>query len=109
MAIRVPIQVAATLLGKSINFVRWGLQQGKLPFGYAVKNPETIRDRYSYWIDPGMLAVMTGKSLEELEALSNAYRDKVKEDRKRLEEERAAKILSMRRYKKKGRKSRKEA
>ena len=32
-----PVAIAAKLMNKSKQFVRVGLQQGKLPFGYAVK------------------------------------------------------------------------
>ena len=34
---KVPTAVAARILGKSENFIRFGLQQGRLPFGSAVK------------------------------------------------------------------------
>lgn len=40
------VKEAASLLGKSEQFIRIGLQQGALPFGTAVK----MRGRYSYHI-----------------------------------------------------------
>ena len=42
---KVPTAVAARILGKSENFIRFGLQQGRLPFGSAVK---TAKDPWSY-------------------------------------------------------------
>ena len=50
---KVPTAVAARILGKSENFIRFGLQQGRLPFGSAVK---TAKDRWSYHISPLLLA-----------------------------------------------------
>lgn len=102
MALRIPIQVVAALIGKSINFVRWGLQQKRLPYGYAVESEVSNKKRYSYYINPIALSEETGKSLKELEALSNAYRAKEKESRVRRKREREMGIVSMRRYRKKG-------
>lgn len=102
MALRIPIQVVAALIGKSINFVRWGLQQQRLPYGYAVESETSLKKRYSYYIKPIELSKETGKSLEELEALSNAYRAKEKESRLRRKREKEMGIVSMRRYQKKG-------
>ena len=41
------VQEAASLMGKSPEFIRIGLQRSILPFGYAVK---TGKERYSYFI-----------------------------------------------------------
>lgn len=45
---RITIKQAAELLGVSQQFLRIGLQQGKFPFGIAVK---TSRNRYTYYIN----------------------------------------------------------
>ncbi len=96
-AIKIPIQVAALVMGKSVNFIRWGLQQERLPIGYAVKNPESLRDRYSYYIDPQMLAALTGRTIEELKDMAAAYRARNKASRERLHEERITGIRLYRR------------
>ena len=71
MAIKkVPIAVAATILGKSEQFVRRGLIAGKLPFGMAV---EGIGGRYSYHISPKLFMEYTGCSLKDIERTSSTY------------------------------------
>lgn len=45
---RITIKQAAELLGVSQQFLRIGLQQGKFPFGVAVK---TSPSRYTYYIN----------------------------------------------------------
>ena len=44
---RLTVREAADLLGASPSFIRRGLQQGRFPWGYAVKN----RTRWSYYIN----------------------------------------------------------
>lgn len=90
--IKIPIQVAALVMGKSVNFIRWGLQQERLPIGYAVKNPESLRDRYSYYINPRKLAEQTGRTIEELKDMAEAYRANEKTNRERRQAERIAGI-----------------
>ena len=60
---KVPTAVAARILGKSENFIRFGLQQGRLPFGSAVK---TAKDRWSYHISPLLLANYSGVALGQI-------------------------------------------
>lgn len=43
---------AAKFIGKTVDFIRCGLQYQTLPFGCAVKMPG---GRYSYSISPGLL------------------------------------------------------
>lgn len=57
---KVPTAVAARILGKAEDFIRFGLQQGRLPFGSAVK---TGKDRWSYHISPLLLANYSGMPL----------------------------------------------
>jgi len=53
----VPVPVAAELLGKGQMYVRTGLQNGRLPFGSAVK----ISSQWSYHISPlALKAYMDG-------------------------------------------------
>ena len=51
------VQEAATLMGKSQDFIRIGLQRNILPFGYAVK---TGKERYSYFISRDKFIEATG-------------------------------------------------
>lgn len=54
---KVPIQLAAALMGKSTQYIRIGLQRGLLPIGRAV---ETKPGRYSYYISPKLFQEFTG-------------------------------------------------
>lgn len=45
---KMSVKEAASLMGKSIQFVRIGLQDGRFPFGSAVK----LSSRWSYHISP---------------------------------------------------------
>ncbi len=62
---RVPVAVAAAVMGKSLQFVRRGLIAGKLPFGVAVKGDGR---KYSYHISPKLFMAYTGCPPEELSA-----------------------------------------
>lgn len=53
---------AARVLGVSPQFIRIGLQQGRLPFGSAVK----FKNKYSYHISPALLAEYMGMDINEL-------------------------------------------
>lgn len=48
MAEKLTVEKAAKLMGKTPMFIRMGLRQGRLPFGYAVKMPG---GRWSYYIN----------------------------------------------------------
>jgi len=57
MDLNVTIKEAAELLGKSQQFVRIGLQQSVLPFGYAIK----MSGRYTYHISRKKLEEYLGE------------------------------------------------
>ena len=59
---KVPIQLAASLMGKSVQYIRIGLQRGLLPIGTAI---ETKPGRYSYYISPKLFQEFTGIDPEE--------------------------------------------
>ena len=69
---KVPTLIAAKLLGKAEDFIRFGLQQGRLPFGMAVK---TGKDRWSYHISPKLLADYTGVPLGVIVNMIEEYGD----------------------------------
>ena len=56
-AVNLPVTKAARLMGVSPQFIRIGLQQGKLPFGYAVR---FTGGQYRYYISPKLFAQHTG-------------------------------------------------
>lgn len=53
---RVTVKDAAATLGVSEQFVRVGLQTGRLPFGHAVK----MSSRWTYHISPELLTQYAG-------------------------------------------------
>ena len=53
---KITIKEASSILGKSLQFVRVGLQRGILPFGTAVK----ISSRWSYHISPKLFYEYVG-------------------------------------------------
>ncbi|MDD3049753.1 MAG: helix-turn-helix transcriptional regulator [Candidatus Cloacimonetes bacterium] len=53
----VPVEKAASLMGKSQQFIRVGLQRGLLPFGSAVK----LSSRWTYYINPQRFYDYVGK------------------------------------------------
>lgn len=59
---KMSVKEASSLLGKSPEFVRVGLQRGLLPFGTAVK----ISSRWSYHISPKLFyEYINGKKEEK--------------------------------------------
>ena len=54
----VPIEVASQVMKKTPSYIRQGLIQKVLPFGYAMKKPGATR--YSYYISPKKFYECTG-------------------------------------------------
>lgn len=61
---RITVADAARVLGKDPQFVRIGLQNGKLPIGVAFKTDED-NSKYDYYISPKQLQDFTGCDLDE--------------------------------------------
>lgn len=59
---KITIKEASSLMNKSQQFIRVGLQKGLLPFGTAVK----LSSRWSYYISPKLFYEYIGK-----EAITN--------------------------------------
>lgn len=53
------IEKAASIMGKSKQFVRVGLQRGSLPFGTAVK----MSSKWTYYISPSRFNEYVGKKV----------------------------------------------
>ena len=58
---KISIKKASTLMNKSEQFIRVGLQRGILPFGNAVK----LSSRWSYYISPKLFYDYIGKKEEQ--------------------------------------------
>lgn len=58
-------------MGKSEQFVRIGLQTGKLPFGSAVK----LSSKWTYYISPKLFYACAGITEEKKEVQSKNYLD----------------------------------
>lgn len=67
---RITVAEAARVMGKSLQFIRIGLQRGLLPFGVAL---ETKKGRFSYYISPSKFSEFTGIPMEEL----NRYKSRI--------------------------------
>ncbi len=68
MITRISTATAARVIDKAEDFIRFGLQQNRLPFGTAV---QTGPKRWSYHISPKLLADYSGLSVEEIARISN--------------------------------------
>ena len=58
---KISIRKASSLMKKSPQFIRAGLQQKTLPFGNAVK----MNSKWSYYISPKLFYAYVGKGAEE--------------------------------------------
>lgn len=66
---RIPVQVAAKLMGVSTLFVREGMRLGLLPIGEAIQLPGS--SKWTFYISPPLLAQYIGADLDTvLEAAS---------------------------------------
>lgn len=64
---KIPLHLAADLMGKNYNFIRIGLQRGILPFGSAIKTHEGKQDgRYTYYVSPHLFMEYTGYTEDEI-------------------------------------------
>lgn len=64
-----PVEAAA-VMGCSPQFIRVGLQQGRLNIGEAIK----MSSIWTYNISPALLAARQGMTIPELEAVIREYR-----------------------------------
>ena len=64
---KVPVKVAAAILGKSEQFVRCGLRYGRLTFGAAVStNPQKPRPVFTYYISPKLFMEFAGCTIDDI-------------------------------------------
>lgn len=76
MVRKVPTAVAARVLGKSEDFIRFGLQQRAFDFGTAVKTGD---NRWSYHISPKLLAEYSGVPRMQIEKMAEEYGEEKEE------------------------------
>lgn len=76
MITKIPVAVAASLIGKSNRFVMWGIQSGVLPIGSAVRAPVGRNRRYNYFIVPKQFSEYTGIPMLMIEQAVEEYRAK---------------------------------
>ncbi len=74
----IPTAVAARLIGKSEDFIRWGLRQKRLPIGSAVQMTD---NRWGYYISPVLLSTFTGVKVELINEMGKEHRARLKEAR----------------------------
>lgn len=56
---KIPLKTAASILGISEELLRWGLRQGSLPIGTAIKR----KKRYTYYINKDKLEQYLGREV----------------------------------------------
>ncbi|MDD3394523.1 MAG: hypothetical protein PHG19_07775 [Anaerotignum sp.] len=61
MKYRLSVKQAAALMGVCEQFIRIGLQQGKFPWGYAVK----MSTMWTYFISPQKFTEYTGINIKD--------------------------------------------
>ena len=76
MVRKIPTTIAARVLGKSEDFIRFGLQQRAFDFGTAVKTGD---NRWSYHISPKLLAEYSGVPRMQIEKMAEEYGEEKEE------------------------------
>ena len=69
---KIPVIVAARLLGISADFLRWSLRQDKTDLGWAIKRDGS--KRWDYYIDQQTLARMAAVTLQDVRRAVESYR-----------------------------------
>lgn len=63
----IPLDIAAKVIGKGKDFIRFGLQQQRLPIGSAVKGIKN----YDYHVSPYLLEKYIGSRYAEIQVEEN--------------------------------------
>lgn len=74
---KIPVATAAKLMGVGKQFIRVGLQAGKLPFGYAVN---ISGKRFTYYISPEKFTEYTGIEVTDDETGEDEDKDVANRD-----------------------------
>jgi hypothetical protein len=63
---KIPVALAARMMGKKPTFIYIGLQRQILPFGHAVKMGDGRTAKFSYYISPRLFIDYTGFSEDDI-------------------------------------------
>lgn len=69
---KIPVVVAACLLGISADFLRWSLRQDKTDLGWAIRRDGS--KRCDYYIDQQALARLANVTLQDVRRAVESYR-----------------------------------
>lgn len=69
---KIPVIVAARLLGISADFLRWSLRQDKTDLGWAIRRDGS--KRWDYYIDQRELAKMAMVTIKDIRKAVELYR-----------------------------------
>lgn len=69
---KIPVIVAARLLGISADFLRWSLRQDKTDLGWAIRRDGS--KRCDYYIDQQALARLANVTLQDVRRAVESYR-----------------------------------
>lgn len=69
---KIPVIVAARLLGISADFLRWSLRQDKTDLGWAIRRDGS--KRWDYYIDQQTLSRMAAVTLQDVRRAVESYR-----------------------------------
>ena len=69
---KIPVIVAARLLGISADFLRWSLRQDKTDLGWAIRRDGATR--WDYYIDQQTRARMAAVTLQDVRRAVESYR-----------------------------------
>jgi len=69
---KIPVVVAARLLGISADFLRWSLRQDKTDLGWAIRRDGS--KRCDYYIDQQALARLANVTLQDVRRAVESYR-----------------------------------
>lgn len=69
---KIPVVVAARLLGTSADFLRWSLRQDKTDLGWAIRRDGS--KRCDYYIDQQALARLANVTLQDVRRAVESYR-----------------------------------
>ena len=79
MLAKIPVPVAAAVLGTGLTYIHNGLKHGTLPFGCAAaRNPERRGARHTYHISPKKFMEYTGADEDTLLRVAESIGEKLK-------------------------------
>lgn len=90
---RISVTTAAIVIGQSDNWVRWALQDRRVPFGVSVRSRQSngkLGHRFSYYINKYRLAEYACVPVEEIERINREVKAERRQKRKQADERKDA-------------------